>query len=401
MPQLATDLIEIENQRLAVTTPSAIRKFDQEISDIPEIIKLTLGEPDLNTPEHVKQAAIHSIENNESHYGRQAGNLQLCKAISAYLKRKQELVYNPNSEIIITVGATEAIATAIISLFNPGDEVIVPTPIFALYFSLLQLFGITAVTINTADDDYLLTPEALKRTLKRHPQAKGIILNYPNNPTGREYPPKLIKQLGSLLASQQLYVISDEIYSELLYKAQKHYSIARVIPERTILINGLSKSHAMTGYRIGYLAGPQAIIKKMTTTHALLVTTVANTTQAAATEALSPAGDLDPQAAVKIYTERQQVLSDGLTKLGLKVIPPEGAFYLFVKIPEKYQTDDKYFAKLLATKARVGCIPGSAFGPGGEGHIRFSYAASLTDIEKAINRIAQFLNNGGTKHERL
>ncbi|WEV70699.1 aminotransferase class I/II-fold pyridoxal phosphate-dependent enzyme [Lactobacillus sp. ESL0785] len=391
MPKLFSALKEIENERLLTTTPSAIRKFDQEISGVPGIIKLTLGEPDLDTPEHVKQAAVESITNNESHYGRQMGDPRLCQAISTYLKRKQDLDYNPETEIIVTVGATEAIAATIVSLFNPGDEVIVPTPTFALYFSLLHLFGIKAITINTAATNFLLTPESLKQTLAEHPQAKGIILNYPNNPTGREYSEPLIKKLAAILKEYQLYVLSDEIYSELIY-GQTHYSIARCLPERTILISGLSKSHAMTGYRVGYLAAPQAVIKPITTTHALLVTAVPNMTQAAAAEALSVHGDHDPKEAVKIYAERQKIISAGLTKLGFKVIPPEGAFYLFAKIPSQYGNDDVKFAQLLAHDARVGCIPGSAFGAGGEGHVRFSYAASQANIQEALSRIAEFLN---------
>ncbi|WEV36787.1 aminotransferase class I/II-fold pyridoxal phosphate-dependent enzyme [Lactobacillus sp. ESL0677] len=392
MPELAANLEPIVNRRLLTTTPSAIRKFDQEISGIPGIVKLTVGEPDLNTPEHVKQAAINSINNNESHYGRQMGSLKLDQAISAYLKRKQNLVYDPETEIIVTVGATEAIATTIISLFNAGDEVIVPTPTFALYFSLLHLFGIKAVTINTAQDDFLLQPERLTKTLAAHPHAKGIILNYPNNPTGREYPETLIKKLAVILEQHQLYVLSDEIYSELTY-GTKHYSIARCLPEQTILISGLSKSHAMTGYRVGYLAAPQKVIKLLTTTHALLVTAVPNMTQAAACEALSVRGDADPQKANKIYAERKDLISTGLSQLGFEIIPPEGAFYLFAKIPAKYGTNDLTFARELAHSARVGCIPGSAFGDGGIGYVRFSYAASPEKIREALKRIADFLNN--------
>ncbi|MDF7671894.1 aminotransferase class I/II-fold pyridoxal phosphate-dependent enzyme [Lactobacillus sp. ESL0701] len=392
MPELAANLEAIANQRLLTTTPSAIRKFDQEISGIPGIIKLTVGEPDLDTPEHVKQAAIASINNNESHYGRQMGDLRLCRAISEYLKRKQNLTYDPETEVTVTVGATEAIATTIVSLFNAGDEVIVPTPTFALYFSLLHLFGVKAVTINTAEDDFLLQPERLAQTLAAHPNAKGIILNYPNNPTGREYPESLIKKLAAILEKHQLYVISDEIYSELIYDT-KHYSIARCLPKQTILISGLSKSHAMTGYRVGYIVAPQKVTKLLTTTHGLLVTAVPNMTQAAATEALSVNGDSDPQNASKIYAERKDLISTSLRQLGLEIIPPEGAFYLFVKIPTEYGTDDVKFAYDLAQKARVGCIPGSAFGEGGIGYVRFSYAASSEKIREALIRIAKFLNN--------
>ncbi|MDF7638060.1 aminotransferase class I/II-fold pyridoxal phosphate-dependent enzyme [Lactobacillus sp. ESL0791] len=391
MPELAIDLEEIQSRLLAGTEPSGIRKFDQEISDIPGIIKLTLGEPDLNTPEHVKQAAIASIANNESHYGKPTGNPKLRAAISAFLKRKQNLDYDPDSEIIVTVGATEALAATFFSLFNPGDEVLVPAPSYALYFSLLDLLGAKTVVLDTSGSDFLLQPEDLKRALAEHPQAKGIILNYPNNPTGREYPAKLLKELAAILKQHQLYVIADEIYCELVY-GMEHYSIARDIPERTILINGLSKSHAMTGYRVGYIAAPQAIAKSFAKIHGLLVTTSPNATQAAATEALSVKGDQDPKESVKIYRKRQELMSTGLTDLGFKVIPPEGAFYLFAKIPQQYHDDDMEFARQLAHKALVGCVPGSVFGNGGEGYIRFSYAASPENIQLALSRIKNFLN---------
>ncbi|RMC40272.1 aminotransferase class I/II-fold pyridoxal phosphate-dependent enzyme [Lactobacillus sp. ESL0233] len=389
MPQLAADLAEIINTPLEKIPPSGIRAFAQKINDIPDLIKLTLGEPDLDTPEHVKQAAIKSIITNDSHYSAQKGTLELRQAISNYLKRKQNLIYDCNSEIIVTVGATEAIAASMLSLFQPGDEIIVPTPSYALYFPLIKYTKAHLIPINTATSDFVLTPSLLEQTLQQYPQAKAILLNYPTNPTGRSYSKEQLKGLAKIIARYHLYVIADEIYSELTYDFQ-HVSIARYLPERTLIINGLSKSHAMTGYRIGYLAGPKKIINLVAKMHAFMVTAPSNPAQAAATEALEH-GDQDPVIAREIYRHRRDYVRSSLNKMGLKTVANEGTFYVFVKIPERYGKDDLRFALDLADQAKVGGTPGSAFGVGGQGYIRFSYAASETELQLAMLRIQNFL----------
>lgn len=390
MPQLAADLTQITHTPLEKIPSSGIRAFAQRIDDIPDLIKLTLGEPDLNTPEHVKQAAVKSILANDSHYSDQRGTLQLRQAISNYLQRKQNLTYDPKSEIIVTVGATEALTAIALSLFQPGDQIIVPTPSYALYFPLIQYTQAELVAINTASTDFVLTPQALKNTLQEHPQAKAILLNYPTNPTGREYSEKVLKQLVPIIRQSHLYVISDEIYSELTYDCP-HVSIARYLPERTLLVNGVSKSHAMTGYRIGYLAGPETLINLIAKMHAFMITAPSNPAQSAAAEALEN-GDQDPVDSRHIYQKRRDYIVQALNEMGLQTMPGEGAFYVFAKIPAQYKNDDEAFALDLAHKAKVGGTPGKSFGPGGEGYIRFSYAASDADLRKAISRIQKFLS---------
>ncbi|UQS82524.1 aminotransferase class I/II-fold pyridoxal phosphate-dependent enzyme [Bombilactobacillus folatiphilus] len=392
MPELAKELRNVTNQTLATIQPSAIRKFDQEISQIPGIIKLTLGEPDLNTPEHVKQAAIASIAQDDSHYSAPKGKMSLRQAISAYLRRKQNITYDPETEIIVTVGATEALTATIFSLVNPGDEVIIPTPSYALYFPLLKLAGAKLIEIDTSTTQFVLTPETLAQTLVQHPQAKFIILNYPGNPTGQEYSKTLLQQLAAVIRQYPLGVIADEIYSELVYE-QPHYSIARILPERTVLVNGLSKSHAMTGYRSGYVVAPGPWIQAIAKMHGFLVTCPPDTAQAAALEALST-GDEDPQAAVTVYQHRRDDLEQALVNLDFQPLHPQGAFYLFAKIPAQYGDDDLTFARQLAQKAKVGCTPGRAFGQGGQGYLRFSYASSDEILQQAVQRITYFLNGG-------
>lgn len=394
MPELAADLRGTINHKLDAQKPSGIRAFDAEVSKIPGIIKLTIGEPDMDTPEHVKQAAIKSIQNNDSHYAPQAGKPELLKAISKYLKDTRGVDYNPENEIISTVGATEALVAALFSLLNTGDKVVIPTPIFSLYFPLVAMTGATAVQVDTSADDFILTPEHLERVLQREGKGvKVVLLNYPTNPTGREYPKETLQGLAQVITKHHLYAIADEIYSDLVYGV-KHYSIASMIPERTLFISGLSKSHAMTGYRLGYVAGPAEIIASIHKMHAYLVTAVTDNVQAAGAEALSN-GRKDPLTFRKIYEQRRDMIVAGLKKLGFKLATPEGAFYVFAKIPDQFGKDDVKFALQLAKEVKVGVTPGSAFGAGGEGYIRLSYAASDENIQECLKRIGAFMKKLG------
>ncbi|BDR59079.1 aminotransferase class I/II-fold pyridoxal phosphate-dependent enzyme [Xylocopilactobacillus apicola] len=390
MPEIAKDLVNYSKENsLKDIPPSGIRYFDVKVNKIPDILKLTLGEPDLNTPEHVKKAAVQSILDNDSHYSDQEGTLRLRTAISNFLKRKLDLSYDPQTEVLVTIGGTEALTATMLTFFHPGDDIIVPTPSYALYFPIIHLTGSNLVSVNTAPTNFVLTPEVLEETLAAHPQAKAIILNYPTNPTGREYSAEELEKLAAIIKEHNLMVISDEIYSELVYDLP-HTSIAQYLPERTIIVNGLSKSHAMTGYRAGYLAGPAGLVKWVMEMHAFLVTAPSNPAQAAATEALEN-GDQDPVEASKIYQKRRDYITKALNDLGLETVPSNGAFYIFVKIPAKYGTDDWAFAEDLAQKGKVAGIPGSSFGAGGEGYIRFSYAASDEKLEEAVRRIKDFL----------
>lgn len=394
MPELSSDLYGTISHKLNALKPSGIRAFNKEVSKIPGIIKLTLGEPDFNVPEHVKAAAVKSIEDNDSHYAPQIGKPELLTAISNYLQKTRQVSYNASNEIVVTVGATEALDATFFALLNTGDKVIVPTPTFSLYFPLISMTGAAGVQVNTAADDFILTPERLERVIEEEGAGvKAVLLNYPTNPTGREYPKEVLEGLAKVIAKHHLYVIADEIYSELIYGVQ-HCSIASLIPERTILISGLSKSHAMTGYRIGYIAGPEKIMKSILKMHEYLVTSVPNNTQVAAAEALTNGLD-DPIAFRQAYQRRRDMIVAGLTAAGFTMATPQGAFYIFAKIPEAFGTDDVKFARSLANEAKVGVTPGSAFGAGGEGYVRLSYASSDDDIKEALRRISEYVKKHG------
>ena len=392
MPELSADLYGTVSHKLDALQPSGIREFNKEVSKIPGIIKLTLGEPDMATPEHVKQAAIRSIEEDDSHYAPQMGKPELLEAISDYIQNTRDVHYDPQTEIIATVGATEALDATLFAILNTGDKVVVPTPIFSLYFPLIEMTGATVVQVDTSADNFVLTPEKLEEVLEEEGKGvKAVILNYPSNPTGREYPQEVLAGLAEVIKKHHLYAIADEIYSELVYGVE-HYSIATMIPERTIFISGLSKSHAMTGYRLGYVAAPAKIMANISKMHAFLVTTVTNNVQVAAAEALTN-GLNDPLEFRKIYQHRRDLLVAGLKKLGFEMLTPEGAFYLFAKIPVQFGTDDVAFAKQLAKEAKVGVTPGSAFGKGGDGYVRLSYASSDENLTEAIKRIGEFLDH--------
>ncbi|MBB1109432.1 MULTISPECIES: aminotransferase class I/II-fold pyridoxal phosphate-dependent enzyme [Limosilactobacillus] len=392
MPELSADLYGTVSHKLDALQPSGIREFNKEVSKIPGIIKLTLGEPDMATPEHVKQAAIRSIEEDDSHYAPQMGKPELLEAISDYIQNTRDVHYDPQTEIIATVGATEALDATLFAILNTGDKVVVPTPIFSLYFPLIEMTGATVVQVDTSADNFVLTPEKLEEVLEEEGKGvKAVILNYPSNPTGREYPQEVLAGLAEVIKKHHLYAIADEIYSELVYGVE-HYSIATMIPERTIFISGLSKSHAMTGYRLGYVAAPAKIMANISKMHAFLVTTVTNNVQVAAAEALTNGLD-DPLEFRKIYQHRRDLLVTGLKELGFEMLTPEGAFYLFAKIPTQFGTDDVAFAKQLAKEAKVGVTPGSAFGKGGDGYVRLSYASSDENLTEAIKRIGEFLDH--------
>ena len=391
MPELAQSLTNSLSKKVTKINASGIRSFDDEISSIEGIIKLTLGEPDMNTPEHVKQAAVKSIQNNDSHYSPNLGKLELRRVVSNYLKNKIGVEYDSKTEIAITVGATEAISAALNGISNTGDKVIIPTPVFSLYWPVTALADAEAVLVDTSHDNFILTAEHLEQVIQKEGSAvKALVLNYPTNPTGVEYSKEEIIALAEVARKYNLFVITDEIYSDLIYGV-KHYSIANFIPERTIYISGLSKSHAMTGYRLGYIAGPQEAMKQIGKVHAFMVTCVNDASQAAAIEALTE-GLEDTEKFRQIYAHRRDFVYQALKEMDLELINPQGAFYIFVKIPKKYGKDDLQFALDLAKKGRVGVIPGHVFGPGGAGYVRISYAASDENLNEAMKRMREFLN---------
>ncbi|BBA81208.1 aminotransferase class I/II-fold pyridoxal phosphate-dependent enzyme [Lactiplantibacillus plantarum] len=382
-------LVNHMNHEIAAIQPSDILAFNAEIANIPGIVRLTLGEPDFNTPEHVKQVAIESIEADESHYAPSNGTLALRTAAAEFLAAKYDVHYDPASEVIITAGATGGIYTALTSILNPGDEVLIPTPIFPLYIAIVKLAGATPVFMDTSDNGFVLSPDQLQTTLAAHPKTKAVVLNFPSNPTGVTYRHDDLKALAAVLADQPIFVLSDEIYSELTY-GEPHESIANYLPTQTILLNGVSKSHAMTGWRIGIMCAPKAITTQLGKIHQFTVTSTTTNAQAAATEALKNGLD-DAQVMKREYQERRDYLYDALNDLGFQSAKPEGAFYLFSKIPAGLPQNSMAFCRELAHEARVALIPGSSFGPGGEGYVRISYAASMADLKTAVTRIRTYV----------
>jgi len=382
-------LISKMKTELSLLKPSDILKFDQDISGIPDIIKLTLGEPDFNTPEHIKEAGKRSIDNNRSHYAPSAGTPGLRKAISNFLEKKYNLFYNPDHEILVTAGATEAIYTVLTSILNPGDKVLIPTPIFPLYIPDTILAKAEPVFMDTSSNDFVLSPELLEETLAKHGDAvKAIVFNFPTNPTGVTYRREDVKALAAILEKHDLFVISDEIYSELTY-GEGHVSMAEYLPEQTILLNGVSKSHAMTGWRIGFICAPAAITTELSKIHQFTITSATTMAQDAAQEAFE--NGMDDGAEMRVeYEKRRNFVCEEMSKAGFACVKPEGAFYLFAKIPENMIQKSLDFCTDLAHKAKVAVIPGGSFGPGGEGYIRISYAASMEQLKEAMNRIVNY-----------
>ncbi len=390
LPLLDSKLKSIVNQTLAPMGVSQIRFFAQKFAQIPGIIKLTLGEPDFNVPEHVKAAAIQSIRENKSHYSDQRGIMELRTAISDYLQQRFHVSYDAASEIVVTVGATEAIFAALGSLINPGDKILVATPTFALYWPVIEIFGGIPVQVDTTADGFRLTGKHLQEVLDREGagNVKALVLNFPGNPTGFEYSRDQLQELADVIKQNAMYVLTDEIYAELTY-GQPHTSMAELLPEQTILINGLSKSHAMTGYRIGYFVGPKDFVVNASKLHGFAVTSPSNPAQYAALEALTNGVD-DAQDMRQVYQQRRDYIVPKLNALGYETALPAGAFYAFAKIPASFGLSSVEFATRLAEEAKVGVTPGSAFGAGGEGYVRLSYASSMADLQEAMARLTVF-----------
>lgn len=390
MPELDSSVKNVVNETIAPMGRSMIREFAEKFAKIPGLVKLTLGEPNFNVPEHVKAAAIESIKENESHYSDQKGFLSLREAISGYLDKQFDLQYDPETEVVVTIGATEAIFDTFAAIINPGDKVIIPTPTFALYIPIVKILGGIPIQVDTTADGFQLTGKHLAKVIEEEGEdkVKALMLNFPGNPTGFVYSKDQLQELVDVVKDKNMYVVSDEIYAELTY-SHKHFSMTKLLPGKTILINGLSKSHAMTGYRIGYIAGPKDFVEQANKMHAFTVTAPSNPAQFAAEEALKNGID-DPIAMKKIYQERRDYLVDQLNDMGYETILPEGAFYTFSKIPEKFGLSSIEFADKLATEGLVGVTPGVAFGKGGEGHFRISYAASMEDIQEAMKRLRKF-----------
>lgn len=379
------------NPQLNKIAISLIRQFDEQVSTIPDMLKLTLGEPDFHTPDHVKEAGIRAIQENYTHYSGMAGLADVREAAAAFFHQKYGVTYDWHSEIMVTIGATEAISATLLSILCPGDEVILPAPIYPGYEPIITLAGATPIYIDTRETGFVLSPKALDKELQtRGEKVKAVILNFPSNPTGVTYNEEALAALAEVLKKYDVFVVSDEIYSELSYDAP-HETLARHLRDQTIVINGLSKSHAMTGWRIGFIFAPEELAKEIIKTHQYLVTAATTISQKAALQALVEGID-DADIMRAEYLERRNFVCDQMTALGFEVAKPSGAFYIFAKIPSNYTQQSMDFCVDLAQKAKLAIIPGVAFGPEGEGYVRVSYAASLDQLKEAMQRLKQYMN---------
>lgn len=378
------------NPQLKDIQVSLIRKFDDQTGKIPGILKLTLGEPDFNTPTEVKNAGISAIEEDFSHYSHNRGLMEVRQAASDFVSEKYGLHYEAETEVITTVGATEALATSLLAILEKGDKVLIPTPNYPGYEPLVTLAGGEVVYIDTTEDDFILTLEKLKAAVTKHgSKVKALILNDPANPTGTVYPEERVQELAEYLQTTDIFVVADEVYSELTYE-KKHVSFGNYLREQTLVINGLSKSHAMTGWRMGFIFAPKELCQELVKVHQYLVTAATTISQKAAVAALT-VGKNDSETMKTAYEKRRNYLVDALNALGFSVQAPAGAFYLFVKIPENLPQDSFEFCLALAQKGQLAVIPGISFGKAGEGYFRISYAADLEKLEEAMRRLEKYL----------
>lgn len=386
------DYSTVLNQRIQAVQPSAIRKFFDIMEEMPDAISLGIGEPDFVTPWHIRNAGIRSLEKGRTKYTPNRGLSELRRQISLYLNRRFELSYDPMSQIIVTVGGSEGLDLALRCCLEPGDEVIVPTPSFVCYGPLTSMSMGTPVLVETkAENEFRLTAEELKAAIT--PKTKALVLPYPCNPTGGIMERKDLEAIAEVLEGTNILVISDEIYCELTYGGEGHVSIAQIpgMYERTILVNGFSKAYSMTGWRMGYLCGPRELVGQIIKLHQYGIMSAPTMSQYAAIEAMQY-GDEDIANMREEYDGRRRFLLDGFRTLGLDCFEPKGAFYMFPSIQSTGMDSDTFCTKFLEAE-HVAVIPGSAFGPGGEGFVRACYAASIHDLSTALERLEHFLKH--------
>lgn len=370
--------------------PSGIRKFFDIVSEMEDAISLGVGEPDFDTPWHIRDEGIYSLEKGRTFYTSNAGLKELKIEISKYLDRKYGMKYNYNNEIMVTVGGSEGIDMALRAMLDPGDEVIIPQPSYVSYEPCTVLAGGKPVIVELKEEnEFRLTAEELEEAIT--PKSKILIMPFPNNPTGAVMELNDIEAIAKVVKEHDLYVITDEIYSELTY-LEKHVSIASLpgMKERCVLINGFSKAYAMTGWRLGYACAPKEILSQMLKIHQFAIMCAPTTSQYAAVEAMKN-GDADVVRMRDQYNERRRYLLHRLKNMGLKCFEPFGAFYIFPSIKEFGMTSDEFATELLNSK-KVAVVPGTAFGKSGEGFVRISYAYSIDDLKTALGRIEEFVN---------
>ncbi len=376
------------NSKVQNIEVSGIRKFYNMVSHIDDVISLTIGQPDFHTPEHIKKAGIKAIEDNFTSYTPNAGISELRVAACHFVSQKYGLRYNPESEVIVTMGASEAIDISFRTILTEGTQVILPGPIYPGYEPIIRMCGAVPIHVDIRNNQFRFNLEMIKPYITD--QTRCIVLPYPSNPTGVSLTEFELKEIAEYLQDRDIFVLADEIYSELIYE-QPHTSIASYLKEKTIVINGLSKSHAMTGWRIGFLFAPENITKHILKVHQYNVSCANSMAQKAALAALT--AGIDDALPMKMeYSQRRDYVYNRLTDMGLNVVKPDGAFYFFVKIPDSINLNSLEFALEMVHQAKVAVVPGSAFSNYGEGYFRLSFACSLETLEKGLNRMEQYLN---------
>ena len=376
--------------------PSGIRKFFDIVSEMKDAISLGVGEPDFDTPWHIREEGIYSLERGRTYYTSNSGLKELREEIARYLERKNNLKYDINHEIMITVGGSEAIDIAMRAMINPGDEVIIPQPSYVSYLPCVQLTHGVPVIINLKEEDeFRLTADELRAAITD--KTKILVMPFPNNPTGAIMTREDLEEIAKICVEKDIFVISDEIYSELTYGDAKHVSIAEFagMRERTIVINGFSKAYAMTGWRLGYAAGPELILSQMLKIHQFCIMCAPTTSQYAAVEALKN-GDEDVERMTEQYNMRRRFLLEELKSMGIECFEPLGAFYIFPNT-KKFGMTSEEFATNLLKEQKLAVVPGTAFGDCGEGFIRISYAYSMEQLKVALERIRAFAKDHGVE----
>ena len=370
--------------------PSGIRKFFDLAAEMDDVISLSIGEPDFKTPWHIREAGIDSLKKGRTWYTANAGLMELREEATKYLKRKFNIEYDPKKEIFITVGGSEAIDLAIRALIEPGDDMLLPIPSFVCYEPICRLAGGNVITIETKqEDDFRLTAEQLRAAIT--PKTKLLVLPFPNNPTGSVMRREHLEEIADVLRDTNIMVLSDEIYAELTYGKERHVSFAEIdgMWERTIVVNGFSKAYAMTGWRLGYAAGPAPIISQMLKIHQYAIMSSPTTSQYAAVAAMRDC-DEEILEMKNQYDIRRKFLVEAFNRIGLDCFTPEGAFYVFPCIKSTGLSSEEFCEKLLKSK-KVAVIPGNAFGSSGEGYVRVSYSYSLDHLMEAVKRIEEFI----------
>ncbi len=380
------------SQRAADLPPSGIRRFFDLIASTEGVISLGVGEPDFTTPWHIREAAIDSIQRGQTHYTSNLGTPELRHELSGYLERRYGVSFDDASELIITAGVSEALDLALRAVIDPGDEVVSPEPSYVAYFPVVHMAGGRFVPVpTTMEDEFRVRPEAIEERLTD--RTKGLLINNPANPTGAVLDRETAEGIARLAEKHDLIVFADEIYDRLVYdSADGHVCFASLpgMSERTITLGGFSKGFAMTGWRVGFAAGPPEIISAMTRVHQYTMMSAPTVAQAAALEALRN-GEAEVESMLEAYRQRRRLLSEGLRRIGLPCVDPGGAFYTFPSIARTGMTSEE-FAEALLMEERVAVVPGNAFGESGEGFVRCCYAASIEDLEEALVRMERFMS---------